>query len=39
MQLKFDFSNESGDSVITNQQFTTNKVFKNGHGIKENLKP
>ncbi len=36
--LNIGLSNESGELVFTNQQFTTNKVSTNGHGIKVNVK-
>lgn len=32
--LNIGLSNESGELVFTNQQFTTNKVSTSGHGVK-----
>ena len=36
--LNIGLSNESGELVFTNQQFTTNKVSTSGKGIKVNVK-
>ena len=36
--LNIGLSNESGELVFTNQQFTTNKVSTSGHGIKVTVK-